>query len=71
MGEKELNALKSILEDPGNKKFMIGTWSINFDKEKKIFQFDKCEFGGYCEERPAVINIDGEIIDKGGPIIEG
>ena len=50
---------------------MIGTWSINFDKEKKIFQFDKCEFGGYCEERPAVINIDGEIIDKGGPIIEG
>jgi hypothetical protein len=50
---------------------MIGSWSINYDKEKKSFQFDKCEFGGYCEERPAVINIDGKIIDKGGPIIEG
>jgi hypothetical protein len=71
MGEKELNALKSILENPANKKFMIGSWSINYDKEKKSFQFDKCEFGGYCEERPAVINIDGKIIDKGGPIIEG
>ena len=34
MGEKELNALKSILENPANKKFMIGSWSINYDKEK-------------------------------------
>ena len=37
MGEKELNALKGILENPANKKFMIGSWSINYDKEKKSF----------------------------------
>ena len=43
----------------------------DIDTRLKSFQFDKCEFGGYCEERPAVINIDGKIIDKGGPIIEG
>ena len=48
---------------------MIGTWSINFNKEQNTFQFDKCEFGGYCEERPVVINLEGTVIDKGGPII--
>ena len=69
MGEKELNALKNILEDSANRKLMIGSWSINYDKEKQAFQFDKCEFGGYCEERPSIIDIDGNVIDKGGPII--
>jgi hypothetical protein len=69
MGEKELQALRSILEDTNNKKYMVGTWSINFNKEQNTFQFDKCEFVGYCEERPVVINLEGTVLDKGGPII--
>jgi hypothetical protein len=40
MGEKELQALRSILEDTNNKKYMVGTWSINFNKEQNTFQFD-------------------------------
>ena len=69
MGEKELQALKDILEDTNNKQYLIGSWAINFNKETQAFQFDKCEFGGYCEERPVVIDLKGNITDKGGPII--
>ncbi|MDG1990789.1 MAG: hypothetical protein P8J51_05920 [Dehalococcoidia bacterium] len=69
MGEKELQALRDILEDVNNKKYMIGAWSINFNKEQNTFQFDKCEFGGYCEEKPVIINLEGTVLDKGGPII--
>ena len=47
-----------------------GTWEIRWDKDRDAFAFDKCEFGGYCEERPSVIAIDGEVLDPGGPIAQ-
>ena len=37
-------------------------------KERNAFTFNKCEDGVYCEERPAVITLGGEVIDKGGPL---
>jgi hypothetical protein len=45
-----------------------GTWSIHFDKKRGAFSFDKCENEGYCEERPAVIALDGSVLDPGGPL---
>ncbi|MBK9344841.1 MAG: hypothetical protein IPN07_17865 [Dehalococcoidia bacterium] len=47
---------------------MRGTWSIHFDKQRAAFTFDKCENAGYCEERPAVIALDGSVLDPGGPL---
>ena len=32
------------------------------------FVFNTCEFDGYCEERPAVISVSGDVIDPGGPL---
>ena len=71
MGKEQLQALVSILQaqlggGPGSP--IIGTWVIQYDKKKQAFQFDKCEFGDYCEERPAVISLTGEVLDVGGPL---
>jgi hypothetical protein len=71
MGRKELEALIAVLQRQlalGRDNVIIGTWEIHYDREKGAFLFDKCEMGGYCEERPSVISVAGEVLDKGGPI---
>ena len=71
MGREEIAALIAILtaeNQAGSDSPVRGTWSIHFDKKKGAFTFDKCENEGYCEERPAVVAIDGSIIDPGGPL---
>lgn len=71
MGREQLSALLSILQqqlEPGNECLALGTWTIRYDKERGAFQFDKCENEGYCEERPAVFALSGEVIDRGGPL---
>ncbi len=71
MGKEQLAALAEIirqqLETPGTP--LIGSWTVEFDKEKQVFYFGKCEFGGYCEERPAVVSVTGEVVDRGGPLL--
>jgi hypothetical protein len=72
MGRDQLEALVKVLQTQigaGNESLAIGTWEIRFDKAQQAFHFDKCEFGGYCEERPAVIGVDGNVIDRGGPLL--
>jgi hypothetical protein len=54
--------------EQGRSSPVIGTWKIGFDKERKAFVFDKCENEGYCEERPAVFAVNGELLDPGGPL---
>ena len=71
MGREQLEALVRVLEqqltlDGGN--LAIGTWEIRYDKARQAFHFDKCENEGYCEERPAVIGLDGSVLDRGGPL---
>jgi hypothetical protein len=71
MGREEAAALVAILEAEiakGTSGHAIGTWSISFDKKRRAFVFNKCEADGYCEERPAVIALDGAILDPGGPL---
>jgi len=72
MGREEIAALIAVLtrmqEEPNN--LAIGTWKISFDKRRQAFVFDKCENEGYCEERPAVIGLDGTVIDAGGPLFD-
>jgi hypothetical protein len=73
MGRDELEALVRVLQaqlQTGSSSPAIGTWEIRFDKERRAFYFDKCEFGGYCEERPAIIALDGAVIDAGGPLLQ-
>lgn len=73
MGREELLALVRIIEEQlalGPKGVVLGSWSIRYDKVHRAFAFDKCEFGGYCEERPAVVALDGTVIDAGGPILD-
>ena len=72
MGRKQLEALQKILEEQLalDRNVIGGTWEIRWDKERNAFAFDKCEFGGYCEERPSIIAADGSVIDPGGPIGE-
>lgn len=73
MGRQELAALARIIEEQlktGTESPLMGTWTIRFDKERRVFDFDKCEFGDYCEERPAVVALDGTVVDKGGPLLE-
>jgi hypothetical protein len=72
MGREELAALARIIEDQlkeGTNSPLMGTWSIRFDKEARALYFEKCEFGDYCEERPAVVALDGTVIDRGGPLL--
>jgi hypothetical protein len=50
----------------------VGTWTIRYDGKREVLYFEKCEDGVYCEERPAVIDLKGNVIDRGGPIfVEG
>lgn len=72
MGRKQLEALVAVLEQQlqlGGDCLAVGAWAIRYDKERDAFQFDKCEFDGYCEERPAVIRLSGEVLDRGGPLL--
>jgi hypothetical protein len=71
MGREQLEALARIIEEqlaqgPGNA--VVGSWTIRYDKERDALYFDKCEDGFYCEERPSVIDLKGNVIDPGGPI---
>ncbi|MBN9494270.1 hypothetical protein J0H33_13150 [bacterium] len=71
MGHEEIEALIKVLQAEKAKPsagIALGTWAIKFDKKRAAFVFDKCENEGYCEERPAVIAVSGEIIDAGGPL---
>jgi len=71
MGREEIAALIAVLTAEQAKpsgSHAIGTWKIGFDKKRGAFVFDKCENEGYCEERPAVIAMSGEVLDPGGPL---
>jgi hypothetical protein len=72
MGTEQLEALARIINEqlgkgPGNA--VVGTWTIRYDGERKVLYFEKCEDGAYCEERPAVISLDGNVVDPGGPLL--
>ena len=72
MGKEQLEALARIIDaqlarGPGNA--VVGTWTIRYDGERKVLYFEKCEDGAYCEERPAVIALDGHVVDPGGPLL--
>jgi hypothetical protein len=72
MGRDELRALARVIEaelEKGTDGVVVGTWSVHWDKERSAFAFDKCEFEGYCEERPSVVAIDGSVLDRGGPLL--
>ena len=74
MGREQLQALARIIEQQialGQQGVVGGTWEIRWNKERAAFEFDKCEFGGYCEERPSVIALDGSVLDPGGPLLPG
>jgi hypothetical protein len=73
MGREELAALARIIEEQmkeGVTSPLVGTWTIRFDKERRVLYFEKCEFGDYCEERPTVVALDGTVVDKGGPLLQ-
>ena len=72
MGRKQLEALIAVLQEQlaaGTEGMIVGTWNIAFSREKSAFMFEKCEIGGYCEERPTVIAMDGKVLDRGGPLL--
>jgi len=74
VGSKELRALVTVLEQELAREregHVLGTWTIRYDGERAAFTFDKCENDGYCEERPAVLALDGAVLDPGGPIVIG
>ncbi len=71
MGRNEIAALIEILtaqQARGSESLALGTWTIRFEKKRNAFTLDKCENEGYCEERPAVIAVDGRVLDPGGPL---
>lgn len=73
MGKEALEALAKIIGEqlalgPGNA--VTGTWTIRYDGARKVLYFEKCEDGFYCEERPAVIDLQGTVLDPGGPLLE-
>ena len=73
MGREEITALIAVLQEQlaqGTAGKAIGTWRIEYDKKRSAFVFDHCENEGYCEERPAVIALDGNVLDPGGPLFE-
>ena len=73
VGRKELEALMKALQkqlDNWKDNVIVGTWTIIYSKDHDAFLFEKCELGGYCEERPSVIALDGKVLDKGGPLLE-
>ena len=71
MGREQLLALARIIEEQlkgGANNAVVGTWTIRFDRARNALSFEKCEDGVYCEERPTVIALSGEVLDRGGPI---
>jgi len=73
MGDEELAALARVIEEQqklGRESLALGSWRIEYDKTRRAFVFDKCEAQGYCEERPAVIGVDGTVMDRGGPLFD-
>jgi hypothetical protein len=73
MGREQLQALARVIEQQlalGRDNVIGGTWSIHWNKERDAFEFDKCEFAGYCEERPSVVASDGTVLDPGGPLLQ-
>ena len=73
MGKEQLQALARIIQEqsakgPGNA--ITGSWTIRWDGEREVFTFDKCEDGFYCAERPAVVDLEGRVLDPGGPLFE-
>ena len=73
MGRKEIEALMRALQaqlDHWQDNVVVGTWTIVYSKDHNAFLFEKCELGGYCEERPSVISVEGKVLDKGGPLLE-
>lgn len=71
MGSKELQALVDVLQEQlalGREGHVVGSWTIQYDKTRNAFMFNKCEDGVYCEERPAVIGLDRTVLDPGGPL---
>ncbi len=74
MGRKELEALIAILQQQlakGLDGVVVGSWQIIFSRDHNAFLFEKCELGGYCEERPSVVGLDGKVLDRGGPLLGG
>ena len=74
MGKEQLAALARIIEEQlrqGPNSPVIGAWTIRYDGARDVLYFDKCEDGVYCEERPAVIDIGGRVLDRGGPLLTG
>lgn len=71
MSRKELEALVAVLQQQLAERDtpIIGTWQILYSRDHGAFLFEKCELGGYCEERPSVIALDGKVVDKGGPLL--
>ena len=72
MGKEQLLALARIIEEQvalGVGNAVTGSWTIRYDGEKQVLYFEKCEDGVYCEERPAVIDLSGQVLDAGGPIL--
>ena len=72
MGRKEFEALVSVLQaqlKAGQDNVITGSWTITFSRDFNAFMFEKCELGGYCEERPSVISLEGKVLDKGGPLL--
>jgi hypothetical protein len=71
MGRKELEALIEVLKQQLASKdnLITGTWNILYSRDHGAFLFEKCEIGGYCEERPSVISLEGKVLDRGGPLL--
>ena len=72
MGRKELEALIAVLQQQlakGQDNVVIGTWNIAYSRDHEAFLFEKCEIGGYCEERPSVVSLAGKVLDRGGPLL--
>ena len=73
MGKEQLTALARIIDQQlaeGVTNAVVGTWTIRYDGQRKVLYFEKCEDGFYCNERPAVINLEGKVLDPGGPLLE-
>ncbi|MBI5283747.1 MAG: hypothetical protein HY874_01515 [Chloroflexi bacterium] len=72
MGRKEIEALIAVLQQQlalGREGVVTGTWQIAYSRDQDAFLFEKCEMGGYCEERPSVISVTGKVLDRGGPLL--
>jgi hypothetical protein len=72
VGREQLEALARIIAEQlaaGPENVVVGSWSVRWDKDEQAFYFDKCEWGGYCEERPAKVALGGAVLDPGGPLL--